>query len=178
MHLAHLSYHTLVHNTKDSQSTKMVKVSNLIARNTSISLPKWTSGWSSSTWTKGQKKRNPAYLYLQKTSDLYEITPLKLHALQYHMYHQVHMKNESFLGKTCSMAQKVENFHQEMPGFNFGLQMTVSCSEIKLHGFVGMKILHSSKFFKSQRFKCKYSWTPQSIFSTPNPFWIFYHTNH
>lgn len=29
------------------------------------------------------------------------------------------------------MAQKVENFHWEMPGFSFVLQMTVSCSEIK-----------------------------------------------
>lgn len=77
---------------------------------------------------------------LSKNSKLYEITPLRLHALQYHMYHQVHKKNEDFLGKSCSMAQKVENFCWEMPGFNFVLQMTVSCSEIKLHGFVGMKI--------------------------------------
>lgn len=47
---------------------------------------------------------------LSKNSKLYEITPLRLHALQYHMYHQVHKKNEDFLGKSCSMAQKVENF--------------------------------------------------------------------
>lgn len=48
-----------------------------------------------------------------------------------HMYHQVPKKNEGSLGKSCSMVQKVENFHQEMPSFNFMFQMTVSCSEIK-----------------------------------------------
>lgn len=121
---------------------------------------------------KKTEKRKSSIATPSKTSKLHEITPLKLHALQYHMYHQVPKKNKGFLGKSCSMVQKVENFCQEMPSFNFMLQMTVSCSEIK------WKFYSSSKFFKSQRFKCKYSWTPQSIFSTPNPFWIFYHTNH
>lgn len=152
MHGAHLSYHTPGAQHKDAQSTRTVKVSNLITRNTCTPLPKWTFGWSFSTWTKGQKNRNPVPLGIappSENSKLYKTTPLKLHELQYHMYHQVHRKNEGSLEKlSCSTAQKVENFHKDVPGFNFVLQMTVSCSEVKLHGFVVMKILQQLYIFQ------------------------------
>lgn len=46
---------------------------------------------------KGAKKGNTVPLgiaTLSENSERYETTPLKLHLLQYHMYHQVHRKNE------------------------------------------------------------------------------------
>lgn len=88
-----------------------------------------------------KKEIQHSYYTFKKNSELHEIYITKITLTKYHMYHQVHRKNEGFLGKSCSMAQKAENFCQEMPGFNSVLQMTVSCSEIKLHGFVRMKIL-------------------------------------
>lgn len=106
----------LMHNT-DSQSSRMAEVYNLIARNTCKALPKWTFGPSSSAWTKRQKKGNPVprgVATSSENSELHENTPLKLHALQYRMYHWVHRKKEGSLETLpCSKAQKVENFHKD-----------------------------------------------------------------
>lgn len=59
------------------------------------------------------------------------------------------MKNKgSFEKLSCSTAQKVENFERDVPASNFVLQMTVSRSEVKLHGFVVMKILQQLYIFQ------------------------------
>lgn len=91
-------------------------------------------------WTIGQKKGHAVPLDTatsSENSELYETTPLKLHAAQYHMYHQVHRKNDGSLEKSCSTAQKVENFLKDTPGFNSVLLMTVSCSEGSYMGLWG-----------------------------------------